>query len=99
MASAYSRRFLLQKGGDIGYTVPAGQVAVIKCVTGSNNSGSAGNIGVFIGSHQVLFEPVPAGGVRTFLGLQLVVHAGETMQLSPSAAVVGTVNGYLLNEA
>ena len=104
MAGVYSVRFIATaSGAPASYTVPAGNVAVIRCVTATNHGASAVGYTLAInpGAYYVVADNLaPAGtaGIQQWshqLEMRVVVRAGETMNAGPGSAVDMTVSGYL----
>lgn len=104
MAAVYSTRFLLQQGLHVNtYLVPAGAVAVIRCVTVHNDDTSAVQhciLAILPLAVDVVYAIEPAQqftsqNVSRALDLRVVVLGGETMRLDTSAGVHASVSGYL----
>lgn len=106
MSQPYSERFMLGQSAAAGvvdsFTVPAGQRAIIRCVTyadatalGTGSTGALvlpGSVFAVIGS--------PAGAVsveRT--ELHIIVYGGETMSVfKVGGSLFWSVSGYLLED-
>jgi hypothetical protein len=104
MASIFSTRFLATTGGVAeAFAVPAGQLAVVRCVTAINMGSAEGNWNVQITPQGVYFAggwepPLPTGGSVVepqVLDLRVVVQAGESIYGASAVGVHLTVSGYL----
>jgi hypothetical protein len=101
----YSTRFILNNlatGATDSYTVPAGFVAVIVCISvglsgateGHCNVGIANGAGVFVFA-EVLSAASAGSGELNWVGRQ-VVYAGEDIAVQAVSACTIAVSGYLL---
>jgi hypothetical protein len=106
MAPLFSTLFLSGSPGSVQpYTVPAGHVAVVRCVTAYNNGGpdkaliavAAGSPSVNIVWAQLGVYPTPSVPAYLSWDIRVVVNAGGTISLGGNAFVVATVSGYLLS--
>jgi hypothetical protein len=104
VAGIYSTQFCLSSGAsNVGFVVPAGQVAVVRCVTAFNRNAAAASYDVRINPPlvYVVGRSLSAAGTPgsdsydALMDLHLVVKAGQTIFLDCVAGVDGTVSGYL----
>lgn len=102
----YSTSFLRSHGGAGGiYTVPAGYLAVIRCITAVNTGPDLPEHGqVFLGHSSCTiwsavlspFLPSSPGNSAT-INLRVVVESTDTIQVNNGPDVDVTVSGYLLS--
>jgi hypothetical protein len=79
------------------YTVPAGQLAVIKCIVGVNTGTVADLISVDIGGIYIWIGSVPGASVLTASSLMVVAKSGQVITASGGSKFHLTVSGFLLN--
>jgi hypothetical protein len=107
MSRVYSTRFIAGTSFDyeeVSYTVPAGYVAVVRCLTALSNDEGVGQTAQWcfdLGSGTLVYfayQILTGANASEVLDLRLVLHAGETLigqaQLTP--VTVLTASGYLL---
>jgi hypothetical protein len=96
----YSTRFVLwaQLGLSAAYVVPAGQRAVVKCVTAENIGAVAALVSVRVAGSYVAALSLPGPGGATLGGIMIVAYAGETIQSNHNQADVSSiVSGFLFD--
>jgi hypothetical protein len=95
----YSKRFAFGQGiGPFVYTVPPGKVAVIKCLTACNQTAGAVAGAIYSGAVNIWIGSVPGGSTVTLTNLQVVLNAGEKLNMSGNAPGLGlTASGYELD--
>jgi len=95
----YSTRFLKPAGaiGATCYTVPAGRLAVVKMITGSNPARITGVAGVLVAEKYIYIRDFQASLPFESLATMVVVYAGERIGAYVAHAELGLfVSGYLL---
>lgn len=104
MAGIYSTQFFLVPGGTNGvYTVPAGQTAVVRCVTVYNRSSSATEqyaIAVSPGGAAIVFgfagaNSGAAGESAIYIDLRVVLTSGQEIFSANGANIDMSCSGYL----
>lgn len=99
MASAYSQRFALQKGGAYTYTVPSLKKAVVKCVTLTNDSATAGGVSISISGVLALLLNCAPGTSVVSPQLTIVARQGEPVAFSAHSQISFHASGYLLDDS
>jgi hypothetical protein len=79
------------------YTVPAGKVAVIKCITAVNTATVVNTVSLDIGGIYVWLGSIPAASNVNASGLGIVCTAGQVMSAAGGAALHFSISGYLLD--
>jgi len=98
VAGIYSTQFCLGATAvALKYTVPAGKLAVIKCVTGVNTYTSPLAATVDISGTYIWIGSIPGAGALTAGGLMIVAKAGQIITAAGEARIHLSVSGYLLN--
>jgi len=100
MAQPYSHRFAYSgSGASSKYTIPAGMVAIVKCVTAWNGAAAAGQVALQINGATVWANNPPAATPVSAAGLMIVLNGGEELNLFGTSGLNSQVSGYLLTAA
>jgi hypothetical protein len=105
MSGVYSQRFMagyLASGASLTYTVPDGQVAIVRDFSAWADAGSPGDALAYLilpnGSGPDALAVPPAGPKQAaYSNLRTVWYAGEVITVSAEMATNVYVGGYLFN--